>query len=185
MQFEVRDFSNENIHLVEKATKLMQIGFKGITNSWENEIDAGREVRGLLSLGKIALIAVDINEEVLGLVGAFHLSYPGDVWELHPIVVKPSARQRGVGKALIEKLEENIKQKGGKTLWLGADDEQGLTSISGKNIYPNLIEHLQSIENIGGHAISFYKKMGFSVAGCLPDANGFGKPDIFFAKRIR
>jgi len=27
--------------------------------------------------------------------------------------------------------------------------------------------------------------MGFVIVGVLPDANGFGKPDIFMAKRVQ
>jgi len=27
--------------------------------------------------------------------------------------------------------------------------------------------------------------MGFEIIGVLPDADGFGKPDIFMAKRIK
>lgn len=32
--------------------------------------------------------------------------------------------------------------------------------------------------------LSFHVRLGFVVAGVLPDANGRGKPDIFLAKRV-
>jgi aminoglycoside 6'-N-acetyltransferase I len=35
------------------------------------------------------------------------------------------------------------------------------------------------------HPYEFYKKVGFTIVGVLPDANGFGKPDIFMAKRVK
>jgi hypothetical protein len=41
------------------------------------------------------------------------------------------------------------------------------------------------IQNLGHHPFEFYRKVGFTIVGLLPDANGFGKPDIFMAKRIR
>ena len=37
---------------------------------------------------------------------------------------------------------------------------------------------------IYGHPFAFYRKLGFVLAGVLPDANGRGKPDIFMAKRL-
>jgi aminoglycoside 6'-N-acetyltransferase I len=35
-----------------------------------------------------------------------------------------------------------------------------------------------------GHPFFFYRKLGFEPAGLIPDANGFGKPDILMSKRI-
>jgi hypothetical protein len=41
-------------------------------------------------------------------------------------------------------------------------------------------------DNIEGrHPYEFYRKVGFTIVGALPDANGFGQPDIFMAKRVR
>jgi len=33
-------------------------------------------------------------------------------------------------------------------------------------------------------AYEFYQKLGFTIVGIIPDANGWGKPDILVAKRV-
>jgi aminoglycoside 6'-N-acetyltransferase I len=70
------------------------------------------------------------------------------------------------------------------TLWLGADDEDNRTTLGGANLYPDVLDKLAHIRNIKGHPFAFYLKMGFVLAGVVPDANGRGKPDILMAKRI-
>ena len=40
------------------------------------------------------------------------------------------------------------------------------------------------VRNLGQHPYEFYLRLGFRIAGVLPDANGRGKPDIFLAKRV-
>jgi aminoglycoside 6'-N-acetyltransferase I len=47
-----------------------------------------------------------------------------------------------------------------------------------------VLEKLMNIKNIKGHPYEFYQKMGFSLVGVIPDADGLGKPDIILAKRV-
>jgi aminoglycoside 6'-N-acetyltransferase I len=35
------------------------------------------------------------------------------------------------------------------------------------------------------HPYEFYQKMGYTITGVMPDANGIGKPDIFMSRRIQ
>jgi aminoglycoside 6'-N-acetyltransferase I len=39
--------------------------------------------------------------------------------------------------------------------------------------------------NRGSHPFEFYLRVGYHIVGVIPDANGFGKPDILMAKRVR
>jgi aminoglycoside 6'-N-acetyltransferase I len=43
---------------------------------------------------------------------------------------------------------------------------------------------LQTIGNLRRHPYEFYQKLGYVIVGVIPDTNGFGKPDIFMAKRV-
>ena len=73
---------------------------------------------------------------------------------------------------------------GAITLYLGADDVFGGTNLFGVDVYPNVLERIAAIRNLRAHPYEFYQKCGFVVVGIIPDANGFGKPDIFMAKRV-
>ena len=53
------------------------------------------------------------------------------------------------------------------------------------DLYPTVLEKLRTLENRDRHPFEFYLKVGYQVVGVIPDANGFGKPDILMAKRIR
>jgi aminoglycoside 6'-N-acetyltransferase I len=152
-------------------------------DAWPDLESALQEVRESLSEDRISRVAVDDNGVALGWIGAIRM-YNGHVWELHPLAVSPAAQGKGIGRALVQDLEEQIAARGGSTLWLGSDDEDNLTSLGGVDLYPNPLEHLANIKNLRGHPFEFYQRLGFIIVGVMPDANGFGKPDIYLAKRI-
>ena len=75
--------------------------------------------------------------------------------------------------------------RGGLTLWLGSDDENDETTVSGVDLYEDVSGAIRDLAVVRGeHPCEFYRRLGFHVVGLMPDANGPGKPDIFFAKRI-
>ena len=82
-------------------------------------------------------------------------------------------------------IEAQVAAQGAYTLFLGTDDTLGMTSLFGQDLYPNVLENLAAIENTVDHPFGFYLNLGFSLVGVVPDANGFGKPDILMAKRVR
>ena len=59
-----------------------------------------------------------------------------------------------------------------------------MTTLSGVDLYPHVLEHLARIQNLRQHPYEFYQKLGFVIVGVMPDANGVGKPDIYLAKRV-
>ncbi len=170
---------------VRQTAALLVAGFKdNWPDAWPNMDAALEEVRESFGEDRLSRVAVDEEGAVLGWVGGIP-SYEGNVWELHPLVVRPDLQRRGIGRALVADLEERVRERGGLTIWLGSDDETGMTTLSGVDLYPNVLEHLASIRNLRGHPYGFYSKLGFSLIGAMPDANGPGKPDIYMAKRCR
>jgi len=131
----------------------------------------------------ICRIMLDENSNVLGWIGGLP-EYDGLVWELHPLVVRSDVRKFGIGKALVVDLEAQVKLRGGLTIMLGTDDEDGMTSLANVNLYDNLPDKIASIRNLKGHPYEFYQKCGYSIIGVIPDANGRGKPDILMAKQV-
>jgi aminoglycoside 6'-N-acetyltransferase I len=129
-------------------------------------------------------MVIDEAGTVLGWVGGIR-QYDGHVWELHPLVVRPDCQRQGIGRMLVADLEAQVRERGAVTLWLGSDDETNMTTLAGVNLYPNVWEHVAQIKNLRGHPYEFYQKLGFVIVGVMPDANGWGKPDIFMAKAIK
>jgi len=152
-------------------------------DAWPDMDGALKEVQESLGVGRVSRAAVDEKGRVLGWIGGIS-QYDGQVWELHPLVVHPDHRGKGIGRALVADLEERVRERGGLTLWVGTDDEDNMTTLSGVDLYPHVLEHLAKIRNLRGHPYEFYQKLGFVIVGVMPDANGVGKPDIYLAKRV-
>ena len=170
--------------MTEAMARLLVDGFTEVApDAWPTMEAARQEVCEAFEPERIALVAVDEDGRVTGWIGA-QPAYHGKCWELHPLVVAPDARRRGVGRALVLALEERVRERGGATLFLGTDDETGLTSLGGADLFPDVLARLGEIRNVRGHPYEFYQRLGYVIVGCIPDANGFGKPDIFMAKRL-
>lgn len=152
--------------------------------AWPTLEAARREVEESIGPDRISRIAVDEHGTVLGWIGGIR-QYAGHVWELHPLVVSAGYRRQGIGRALVADLEAQVRIRGGLTLWLGTDDESQMTSLAGRELWPDPLAHVAHIRNLAGHPYEFYQKVGFTIVGVLPDANGPGKPDIYMAKAIR
>jgi aminoglycoside 6'-N-acetyltransferase I len=169
-------------HAAAMAQMLVE-GFARLApEAWPTIEAALDEVTEAFELERVCRVAVD-GDEVTGWIGGIPL-YGGNVYELHPLVVRADRQRRGIGRALVADLERIVAARGAHTLTLGSDDEVGLTSIGGVDLYPDPLRHLAALEDQGGHPLTFYRACGFVVTGVMPDANGPGKPDIFMAKRV-
>jgi aminoglycoside 6'-N-acetyltransferase I len=145
--------------------------------------EATAEVRASFGPARVSRVALDGQGEPVGWVGGIE-QYGGHSFELHPLVVKPAAQRRGIGRALVADLEEQARRRGAATVYLGTDDEFGGTTLSGVDLYPDVLSHVSTIRNLKSHPYEFYLKCGYAIVGVLPDANGPGRPDIFMARRL-
>lgn len=181
---QIIDLASDNEKAIQQCAELLYESFKEIApEAWPTMADALQEVRESLAEDRVSRIALDENGDVVGWIGGID-TYNGNAWELHPLVVRASLRGKGIGRALVQELETIAKANGALTLYLGTDDEDGRTSLSGVNLYPDVWTHIANIKNYKNHPYEFYQKLGFAIVGVIPDANGLGKPDIFMAKRI-
>lgn len=170
---------------VEQTAAILVAGFRTqAPSAWPNLPAARREVLASFGDGRLSLIARDERGDVLGWIGGEE-QYNGHVWELHPLVVDPARQGGGIGRVLVTALEARVRERGGLTLVLGTDDEIGQTSLAGVDLYPDVWPHLAAIRNLRRHPYGFYRRLGFTIVGVIPDANGFGKPDILMAKSLR
>lgn len=181
---QIVDLLPDNKNLIEQIALLLVESFQEHWSSAWTDVDSAlQEVQESLAPDRISRIAIDKNTTVVGWIGGIK-QYDGNVWELHPLVVRKEFRRQGIGRALVADLENKVRECGGITLWVGTDDEDNMTSLAGINLYPNVWEHIANIENLRSHPYEFYQKLGFVIVGVIPDANGIGKPDIYMAKKV-
>ncbi len=180
----ITDLTSEHSTVIEQAAALLVAEFaEHWPDAWPDLNSALEEVRDIVDDDeKICLIALDDDATLLGWIGGAPMY--ARVWELHPLVVASTHQRKGIGRQLVLALEKRVQEQGCLTLTLGTDDENDMTTLSGKDLYDDVFKHLTNIQNLKGHPYSFYQKLGFTIVGVMPDANGSGKPDIYMAKRI-
>jgi aminoglycoside 6'-N-acetyltransferase I len=171
--------------LIHQSAQLLVDAFREHwPNAWTTFDDGMEEVHEMLEAERICRAAIDEDGNLLGVIGGIP-QYDDNVWELHPLAVQPSMQGKGIGRALVEDFEEQVRQRGGLTITLGTDDEDAMTSLSNVDLYENTWDKIQNIRNLKGHPFGFYQKLGYVITGVVPDANGRGKPDIIMSKKIK
>jgi aminoglycoside 6'-N-acetyltransferase I len=71
-----------------------------------------------------------------------------------------------------------VAERGALTLLVGTSDETDRTTLFGADLYDAKLRSIRS------HPLDFYLKVGFTVVGVVPDAEGPGQPTITLAKRV-
>jgi aminoglycoside 6'-N-acetyltransferase I len=180
----IRDLEFESEAIKMQVAEMLYSGFSDMSpDAWPSIRQAREEVEESFGPHRLSVVALE-GRRALGWAAAIR-QYNGYTWELHPLVVHKDHRRSGVGAALVIEIESRVKDTGAITLWLSTDDESGLTSLFDQELYPDPLKCAAEISNLNGHPYEFYQKLGFTICGVLPDANGLGKPDIFMAKRVR
>ena len=178
----IREFSALAPDQAAQAARILREAIEGPSYKAPGEAEAQTDSFRGGDPDRSALAALD-GQQVLGWIGAVK-DYPHSL-ELHPLVVDPPADGQGIGRALVEALEGRAAADGYLALHLGTDDDFGGTSLFGADLFPDALAQLATITATPlGHPFFFYRKLGFEPVGLIPDANGFGKPDILMSKRL-
>ena len=146
--------------------------------------DARAEILRALRPGGACLALVD-GATALGWGGAFRSE--ATAWEIHPLLVDPAHHGRGAGGRLVAELEAVAARAGALVMELSTSDALGATTLAGRDLYADPLGALSRLdvrEPGTRHAVLFWRAVGYSVVGVLPDAEGEGVPSIRFAKRL-
>ena len=145
--------------------------------------DAREEVDDATAAGQVARVLFDHEGAPIGWASCAH-QYDL-VWELHPLLIAPAYHRQGHGKTLARDIEHQAAIRGASVLVLSTADATGATSLSGTDLYVDPIAALSALTLSKDHPVGFWKSIGYSVVGVVPDAEGVGVPSIVLARRPR
>jgi aminoglycoside 6'-N-acetyltransferase I len=166
----------------EEAALVLNLALAPTSVAYREIADATAEVDTFFTDPERFGFAAVEHGHVVGWIGGIRAYDRG--WELHPLCVHPKHQRRGLGRLLVRVLEDAAKAENICTIYLGADDEVSGTTASGVDLFADIASHIRNLAVTTEHPLAFYRKVGFSVVGLLPDVNGPGKPDILLAKRV-
>jgi aminoglycoside 6'-N-acetyltransferase I len=168
---------------IDAVASLLFAGFADLSPTYLPTIELAREaVFETFGDEHVSRIALDEYHQVAGFI-AGGPSY-GRVWEMHPLVVSAAHRRRGVARELVSDLARIAAARGALTLFASTSDESNRTSLYGADLYHDPLGALYQLRSTREHPNDFYLRLGFTLVGVLPDAEGHGQPSIHFALRL-
>jgi aminoglycoside 6'-N-acetyltransferase I len=179
---DIVDLAAEGEDAVAQVAALLVDYWPNDAAAWPDMEAAYLEAEDSLEDGRVSRIAVDAKGEVIGWAAA--AQQYSHAWELHPLVVRRDTQGQGVGRALVTDVEQHVAALGGLTVFAGADDLDGATTASGRDLFPGVLRHAEALHETRRHPVGFFRQLGYEIIGLIPDANGQGKPDIWLAKRV-
>ena len=177
------DYSDREV--LEALASLSHSAAQKHSPNWLCNVDAAtQELQRASEEGVLTSVATD-GGRPRGWISAKSRGYGS--WEIHPLLVDPAASGRGYGKILVEDIERQIRSHGGISVFLSTSDATNSTNLSDFDLYANPLEALRNIsvrDSAHGHAYRFWQRVGFTVVGVIPDAEGLGVPSIHLAKKL-
>lgn len=176
------DLTESDTDLIEQIVVFLPDCFREFSPAWLTDTGVAREeVTESLAVERRSRVLIDEERNALGWIGAIP---DENVWEIHPIAVAPAAQGKGYGTLLVDDIVGLARTAGAVAVWAGTSDETGATSLSNADLYGDAAAAMQILTADPRHPVHFWRKMGFSLVGVMPDAEGLGKPGITFARRI-
>jgi aminoglycoside 6'-N-acetyltransferase I len=170
--------------LVDELARLTYKAFKTHAPDWlPTTADARRRVLQAAAPDRINRVLLNPHAKPLGWIGVTPINH-GRIWEIHPLAIAPAEQGKGYGSMLVNEIEWLAQLHGVLGLLVGTSDETGATPLYGVDLYQNPCELLNRLTCAEQHAVTFWRKVGFTVVGVLPDAEGRGRPGITLAKRV-
>ncbi len=179
----VVDIRRDDAFLTDALTELSFAAAARHAPNWLPTLERARAtVLDATDAGHIARVLQGEDGVPLGWVAAEH-TYSA-VWEIHPLLVGVEHHGRGYGTRLVADIESRIEARGGAVAFVSTSDETESTSLSNVDLYRDPAGALAALDVQPGHALGFWRRVGYTVVGMIPDAEGPGMPSIHLCKRL-
>ena len=173
-----------NLALIDALAHLTFWAFKVHAPNWlPSEADARRQVLSATAPDRINRVLLSPQATPLGWIGVMPINQ-GRIWEIHPLAIAPDQQGHGYGRMLVQAIERLATERGVLGLLAGTGDTTGATPLYGMDLYQNPCAGVHKLSGRENHPVTFWQKIGFTIVGVVPDAEGRGKPAITLAKRI-